>query len=115
MPCFYEEKIPSVPLFLFFTIAWILQCFTDSDLPLWDSFTTAGSVVATWMLARKLLEHWLIWILVDAVSMGLYVYKELYPTVVLFSVYTVMAILGYISWKRSLTVAKNEKNYNNRA
>ena len=87
---------------LFVVIAFILVNYTDSEIPYWDSFTTAASFVATWMLARKLIEHWLIWIVVDAVSLGLYVYKGLYPTVILFAVYTVLALLGYIEWKKEL-------------
>jgi nicotinamide mononucleotide transporter len=55
-----------------------------------------------WMLARKVLEHWLVWIFVDAFSAGLFAYKQLYPTVILFVVYTVMAYIGYREWKRDL-------------
>lgn len=85
---------------LFILIAYILVNYTDSEVPYWDSFTTAASFVATWMLARKLIEHWIVWIVVDAVSLGLYVYKGLYPTVILFAVYTILAVLGYIEWKK---------------
>ncbi len=60
----------------------ILDRFTDSPIPYWDAFTTALSFTATWMLARKILEHWILWIIVDAVSMGLYLYRGLYPTLV---------------------------------
>ncbi|MCK5105615.1 MAG: nicotinamide mononucleotide transporter [Cyclobacteriaceae bacterium] len=91
-----------ITIFLFFFIAWILITFTNSDLPYWDSFTTALSFVATWMLARKILENWLIWILVDAVSIGIYIYKDLYPTAVLFLFLTVLAFVGYARWKKDL-------------
>lgn len=91
-----------ITLVLFILMAWVLDRFTDSDVPRWDAFTTAASITATWMLARKLLEHWLIWVVVDAVSMGLYVYKGLYPTVGLFAVYTLMAVKGYVEWKKEL-------------
>ncbi|MBI9053480.1 MAG: nicotinamide mononucleotide transporter [Bacteroidales bacterium] len=87
---------------LFVIIAYVLVNFTDSTVPYWDSFTTAASFVATWMLARKIIEHWIIWIIVDAISLGLYLFKGLYPTVILFGVYTVLAILGYIEWRRKL-------------
>lgn len=87
---------------LFVLIAYILINFTDSTIPYWDAFTTAASFVATWMLARKIIEHWLIWIVVDAISMGLYAYKELYPTVILFAVYTILAVLGYFEWKKKI-------------
>jgi nicotinamide mononucleotide transporter len=89
-------------LILFIIISYILVNYTDSEIPYWDAFTTAASFVATWMLARKIIEHWIIWIVVDSVSLGLYIYKELYPTVILFAVYTVLAILGYIEWKKEL-------------
>ncbi len=87
---------------LFVIISYVLVNYTDSEIPYWDAFTTAASFVATWMLARKIIEHWIIWIVVDSVSLGLYIYKELYPTVILFAVYTVLAILGYIEWKMEL-------------
>ncbi|UCG27903.1 MAG: nicotinamide mononucleotide transporter [Bacteroidales bacterium] len=77
-----------------------------SELLYWDAFTTAASIIATWMLARKIIEHWLVWIVVDAVSLGLYFYKGMYPTVILFLVYTVMAIKGYIEWKKDLKTEK---------
>ena len=89
---------------LFVIISYVLVNYTDSEIPYWDAFTTAASFVATWMLARKIIEHWIIWLIVDSVSLGLYIYKELYPTVILFAVYTVLAILGYIEWKKKLNV-----------
>ncbi|MCB8994841.1 MAG: nicotinamide mononucleotide transporter [Bacteroidales bacterium] len=87
---------------------FILRDFTDSPLPFWDAFTTAGSVVATWMLARKYLEHWLIWIVVDLVSIGTYISKGLFPTILLFTVYTAMAVYGYFEWKKEFI--KNSEN-----
>jgi nicotinamide mononucleotide transporter len=89
-------------IILFILISYILVNFTDSEIPYWDAFTTAASFVATWMLARKLIEHWIIWVIVDTVSLGLYIYKGLYPTVILFAVYTLLAILGYVAWKKQL-------------
>ncbi len=90
-----------VTLVLFVFIAFVLVRFTDSDIAYWDAFTTAASITATWMLARKILEHWIVWVVVDAVSAGLYIVKGLYPTTVLFAVYTILAVSGYIEWKRS--------------
>ncbi len=87
---------------LFFVVAWILSAFTNSDLPYWDSFTTALSFVATWMLAKKILENWLIWVVVDAVSVGIYIYKGLYPTAVLFLFLTILAVVGYRKWKADM-------------
>ncbi len=83
-------------------IYYILKEFTDSTVPVGDSFTTALAIVATWMLARKIIEHWYLWIIVNVVSIGLYTYKGLYSTVILYAVYTGMAIIGYFEWKKSM-------------
>ena len=94
--------------FLLWGLIWfILKKFTNSPVPVGDSFITSLSIVATWMLARKKIEHWLVWIIVDSVSLLLYIYKELYPTVVLYAIYTVAAIWGYIVWKKDLRKANN--------
>ncbi len=87
---------------IYIFIAFVLKTYTDSPIPYWDAFTTALSIVATWMLAQKILEQWLVWVLVNAISLGLYIYKGLYPTVVLFFFYTVLAVVGYIQWKKLL-------------
>ena len=76
--------------------------FKPSSVPWWDAFLTAGSIVATWMLARKIIEQWLWWILIDAISVGVFFYKGLYSTVILFVVNTLIAIIGYIKWKNDL-------------
>ncbi len=87
---------------LLWILLYQLLLLTPTDVPLGDAFTTAYSIVATWMLARKILENWLFWIVVDLVSMILYIYKDLWATAVLFGVYTVVAIIGYNSWKKSM-------------
>lgn len=86
---------------------FVLKNYTDSPLPKADSLTTALSIVATWMLAKKYIEYWLVFIFVDALSAGLYFYKELYPTAVLFVIYTIMAVVGYLQWKKDMK--KHEK------
>ena len=80
-------------------IAWILIEYTDSTVPWADSFTTALSIVGMWMLARKYIEQWWVWIAVDVASSALYVYKELYFTAVLYLLYAIIAIFGYFKWK----------------
>ena len=92
-----------IALVLYFLYYFILSEYTDSPLPKADAFTTALSIVATWMLARKMIEHWWLWIIVDSVSAGLYFYRALYPTAILFVIYTIMAIIGYLQWKKSLS------------
>lgn len=88
-------------LVVFWIIGWVLDRYTDSPIPYWDALTTAASFTATWLLARKILEHWIVWIAVDAISMGLYLYRGLYPTLLLFAVYTSMAVIGYLEWRKS--------------
>lgn len=90
-----------ITIIVFIVIAYVLLNFTDSPLPYWDAFTTALSVTATWMLARKILEQWWLWIVVNIVSLGLYIYKGLYPTVVLFAFYTVLSFVGYTMWNKT--------------
>lgn len=84
----------------FAVIAWILLSFTDSDVPYGDSFTTALSIVGLWMLARKYVEQWIVWIVVDIACCGLYLYKGLYPTAALYGLYAIIAVFGYFKWAR---------------
>ena len=87
---------------IYIVLLFVLLNFTDSTVPYMDSLTTALSITATYMLAKKYIEHWLIWVFVDIFSAGLYVYKNLWPTVVLFLVYTIMAVIGYKNWEKDL-------------
>lgn len=80
------------------SIAWLLCNFTDSTVPWPDSFTTALSIVGMWMLARKYIEQWWVWCIVDVASSALYIYKELYFTAALYAVYAIIAIFGYYKW-----------------
>lgn len=79
-------------------IAWILIKWTDSSVPWTDSFTTALSVIAMWMLARKYVEQWWAWMIVDWVCCALYIYKELYFTSALYGVYAIVAFFGWRKW-----------------
>ena len=85
---------------VFVAIAWALIHYTDSDVPWCDAFTTALSVIGMWMLARKYLEQWWVWMVVDVVCVGLYIYKELYFTSALYALYALVAILGWANWKK---------------
>lgn len=94
-----------LPLVLIFTtifviIGYILSRFTDSTVPWADAFTTALSIVAMWLLARKYVEQWLVWIVADVSCAVLYVYKDLWFTAGLYLVYSVVAVLGYRQWRR---------------
>jgi nicotinamide mononucleotide transporter len=87
---------------LYFLIWFILSHFTDSPVPGWDSFITSMSIVATWMLARKIYEHWYLWIVVNFVGATLFLMRGLYPTVILYVVYGIMSFFGLAAWKKTI-------------
>ncbi|WP_345073469.1 nicotinamide riboside transporter PnuC [Hymenobacter fastidiosus] len=84
---------------------YYLGHYTDAALPYWDSFTTAGSLAAQYLLVRKRLENWLLWILVDIIYVPILWYKELYPTSGLYAVYLILAGYGYVEWRRAARAA----------
>ena len=81
----------------------LLTRYSEAALPFLDSFTTWGAVVATFMVARKILENWIYWFVIDAVSIGLYFSRDLYFTAALFAGYLVMIVIGYRSWRASMS------------
>ena len=89
-------------LALWALIYWILITWTDSTVPLCDSFTTSLSMVAMWALAQKYAEQWLLWFVVDAVCTVLYIYKQIPFTAALYAFYTLIALLGYRQWLRKI-------------
>jgi len=74
-----------------------------ASLPYFDAFTTSGSLVAQYLLAKKVLQNWLLWIVVDVVAVSMYSYKGLYVTSLLFFAYLLLCIKGYIDWKKVRT------------
>lgn len=101
-PQIYWIWIITASIILFAIIKFILLKFTDSPISTEDAITTALSIVATWMLTRKYIEHWIFWIFIDTYSIYLYLEKELYPTSLLFTIYSVMAIVGFLEWRKKL-------------
>jgi nicotinamide mononucleotide transporter len=77
-----------------------LKRFTDTDVPWWDAFPTAGSVVGQWLLGRQYVENWPTWVIVNVVSIGLFAYKGLWLTVLLYAVFVVMSFAGWRAWRR---------------
>jgi nicotinamide mononucleotide transporter len=75
---------------------------TDASLPYLDSSLTATSLAAQWMMTRKYVENWLVWIAVDVVYVPMFIYKRLYPTAALYAVFLVLATMGYVQWRRSM-------------
>ncbi len=94
-------------LALFALLYYVLHHFTDSPIPVGDAFTTAVGIVATWMLARRIIEHWIFWIIVNCVSVYLYYLRGLYPTMFLYICYAVLAAIGLYTWKKK-GIRKND-------
>jgi len=88
---------------LYFVMWLVLDRLTDSPVPACDSFITSLSIIATWMLARKIYEHWYLWIVVNTFASVLFFTRQLYPTVVLYIVYCSMSFVGLIEWRKSFT------------
>lgn len=87
---------------LVFVSGELLTRYSSAALPFADAFTTWGAVVATYMVARKVLENWIYWFVIDAVSVYLYLSRDLYFTAGLFVAYLVMIVFGYRSWRKSM-------------
>ena len=83
---------------------FLLTEFTDSRVPFFDSMSTALSVVAMWMLSRKLVEQWLVWLVVDMISVGLYFYKGIPITALLYTLYCALAVAGYMRWRKQVLI-----------
>ena len=108
MPVTHYRRKLIIPSAAVFAMAWIgiygiLVRFTDSDVPLTDSFVNALSIIGLWALARKYVEQWLIWIVVDVVCSALYAYKGIPFKAMLYGAYAVIAVFGYVRWKRMMT------------
>ena len=86
-------------------VAWpatglFLKHYTDTDVPWWDAFPTAASVLGQWLLGRKYVENWPTWIVVNVVSVGLFAYKGLWLTVLLYGIFVAMSFAGWDAWRR---------------
>ncbi len=82
----------------------LLHRTTNAALPYLDSATTSTSLVAQWMMTKKLLENWPVWVAVDVVYIGMFIYKSLYVTAALYLVFLVLSVMGYRQWKATLRV-----------
>ena len=80
----------------------VLRSATDAALPFMDSFLSSTSLVAQWMMTRKKLENWLVWIAVDVLYVGMFIFKHLYITAGLYTVFLVLAVRGYLDWRTSM-------------
>ena len=87
-------------------VAWLALAAvlrrTDAALPWLDALLTTTSLVAQWMMTRKILENWLLWIVVDVVYVPMFISQRLYATALLYAAFLVLAAMGYVEWRRSL-------------
>lgn len=89
-------------IFFFLILSYVLKNHTDSNVPIWDSLTTSIFIVGMWLMAIKKVKNWIAWIIGDIISIPLYFYKGLVFTSFQFTVFLIIAILGYIEWKKQL-------------
>lgn len=89
-----------------FSLGLIMHRYTDAALPYWDAAITVLSLIAQWLMAKKVLESWIIWITVDAIAISIYAIKGLYPTTALYTVFLVLAFFGYAAWKKAYSQVK---------
>jgi nicotinamide mononucleotide transporter len=98
-------QIPSLALVTLASTAalmFLLRRYTDSTVPFWDSLTTAMSLTAQYMLARKIIENWWLWMAADVIYVALYLYKALYLTAVLYAIFLVLCVVGLVRWQKLL-------------
>lgn len=93
-------KLSIVTVAIFSLIYFVLIKYTDSPVPIGDSVVTTLSFVATWMLTRKMIEQWFIWMFVNSLSVYLFMYKDLKPTALLYLCYGILSVVGYLKWKK---------------
>ena len=89
-----------ITVLLYILSVYILTNYTDSPVPYKDSLVTTLSITATWMLARKIIQHWFVWIFVNFFSVYLFYTRGLYPTAFLFICYGSLSVVGYLNWKK---------------
>ena len=92
-------------------ITLFLKLYTDSKIPLWDASTTVISVVAYWLACRKIIQSWYLWFIVDGLFAGMYFFKNIPFHGFLYMFYVILAAVGYLKWKKQMTVSDVEMEY----
>ena len=85
---------------------FLLEKYTQAALPFLDAFTTWGAIITTYMVAKKIIENWIYWFVIDSISIYLFLSRELYLTALLFLIYLIIIIFGYRSWRKKLNADK---------
>ena len=91
-----------VGVVVWYALGAITSRLPGAALPYLDAATVATSLLAQWMMTRKLLENWLVWITVDVVYVGMFVFKKLYLTAGLYALFLALAVMGYVQWRRTM-------------
>jgi len=106
-----QHIFPLLAILVFSTVSgYLLSQFTEAAMPYLDSFTTWGAIVTTWMVARKIIQNWHYWFVIDSVSVYLYVSRGLWLTALLFVLYLVLIVIGYREWRKSLDKSREWVN-----
>ncbi len=105
-----HSKVIAMLAAISLVVGYIMATFTPTHFPYLDAATTVYAVFATYLVTQKVVENWLYWVVIDLVSIYLYLEKGLTPTAGLFVVYVVIALIGYFSWRRNLTFQSNLAN-----
>ena len=95
-------------VFLTSLSGYVLMIHTAAASPFIDAFTTWGAIAASYLVAKKILENWFYWFVIDFVSVFLFISRELYPTALLFIVYLVLVVIGYSAWRKSWQLADEQ-------
>ena len=95
----FHIKVCGILTIVSMALGYIMANYTPAAFPYLDTFTTVFAVFATYLVTQKVLENWLYWLVIDAVSIYLYIEKDLMPTAVLFAIYIGVATFGYIKWQ----------------
>lgn len=92
-------------IFFYFAIKYVLEKYTDTDVAGWDALTTSIFIVGMWLMALKKIENWIVWIIGDLISIPLYFYKDLVFSSFQFAIFLIIAVLGFLSWRKTLMLS----------
>lgn len=93
---------------MYLILGYLLQRYTDSNVPWADAFNSSLFIVAMYLMARKNISHWIFWIIGDLASIPLYIYKHLYVTALQYGIFLLIAVAGYMAWRKKLDVYIDE-------
>jgi nicotinamide mononucleotide transporter len=96
---FFLIGMPSV-----FIVGYLLKNYSDASYPYWDSFVGVWGIIGTYLMAKKIIEHWILWIIVDIICVGIYFFKGLYATTILYFIFAILAFYGLSNWRKHFKI-----------